>query len=331
MALIVWTVYKQERLIKTYMARVHTSDNSKNLAMCRSRHQFTRTIMVQALSYMVVYLFFALDVFYIAFNDLSSPESKSGEQEDLLPLWGRYYYLTAKPMQGFVYFLVFVGHKVYGIRQVSSNLTISKAVLRVLMVREEPNFYISQISLVNGDLNNENEDEMYFVGDDEDDYEEEDISRMYPFPGQNVDEDDYEEEERQNVDEQDDATSNIISFERGSVSGGERSSFGPASWFSMSTGTSEAISVPRNRRKPGHNVDEDDAISGISGKMDRQNDDDMEEIKISAKSVDSFADDSAGGAAYDSRGELSSIGPASWFSRSTRRSEASSVKDNSKE
>jgi len=67
-------------------------------------------------------------------------------------------------------------------------------------------------------------------------------------------------------------------------------SFGLASWFSLSTKKSEAS---RNRRKPGHNVDENDAISGISGKMERQ-DDDMEEINIS-ESVDTFADDSGRG------------------------------------
>jgi len=255
--------------------------------------------MVQALSYMIVYLFFALDIFWIMFHDLS-------KQEDL-PVWIRYYYLTSKPMQGFVYFLMFVGHKVYGIRQVSSNLTISKAVLRVLMVREEPNFYISRISLVDGDLDNGGEDAIHFVGDEEDDYEEEDISRTYPFPGQNV-------------------VVDGINSSGGTAydSRGELSSLKPKSWFTM---RSEASSVARNRRKPGQNVDEDDAISGISGKMERRNDDDGEEIEISAKSVDdTFADDS-GGTAYDSRGELSSIGPASWFSRSTRRSEASSVKD----
>jgi len=312
MALIVWTVYKQERLLKKYMARVHTRKDSTNLAMCRSRHQFTRTIMFQALSYMVVYAVFSLDIFYIGARTL---RHVGGDDVGDLDLWTRYYYLTSKPIQGFVYFLVFVGHKVYGIRQVTRNLTISKAIVHVLLVREEPNFIISQISLVNGVLDSngdEDEDEMYFVGDyenDEDDYEEEDISRMYPFPGQNVVEDH--------------TTSSIIS-------GGELSSFWPASWFSISTGRSEATSVPRNHRKPGHDVYEDDAISGIGGKMESQ-DDDMEETEIS-ESVDAFEDDLRG-ADSDSRGGLSSsIGPASWFSRSTRgRTDASSVKDNSKE
>ena len=49
------------------------------------------------------------------------------------------------------------------------------------MVREEPKFFISQISLVNSVLDNEDEDEMR---DDDDDCEEEDILRMYPFPEQ---------------------------------------------------------------------------------------------------------------------------------------------------
>jgi len=325
MALIVWTVYKQERLLKTYMARVHSrNDSSTNLAMCRSRHQFTRTIMFQALSYLVVYVLFSLDIYYIAARDLSH---MVGNDVKNLDLWTRYYYLTSKPMQGFVYFLVFVGHKVYGIRQVDRNLTISKAILHVLRIREEPTFFISRISLVNGALSNGDEDEMYFVGDyedDEDDYEEEDISRMYPFPGQNGVVEDH-------------ATSSSISFEReneynhsrrtGSV---ERSSFGPASWFSMSTRRSETTSVPRNRRKTGHDVYEDDAISGIGGKMESQ-DDDMEEIEVS-ESVETFEDNF--GTDSESRGGVlsSSIGPASWFSRSTGgRSEASSVKDNSKE
>jgi hypothetical protein len=208
-------------------------------------------------------------------------------------------------VQGFVYFLVFVGHKVYGIRQVKSDLTISKAIRHVFMVREEPKYFISRISLVNaGVLDNEDEDEMHFVDDNDDDCEDDDIPRqMFPFPGQNF------------VDGVD-----VTAGGAGSDARGEVSSFGPASWFSLSTKRSEAS---RNCRKPGHTVDENDAISGISGKMERQ-DDDMEEIEIS-ESVDTFADDS------DSRGVLSSIGPASWFSRSTRKSEASSIKDNIKE
>ena len=323
MALIVWTVYKQEMLIKAYMARVHTRNDSRNLAMARSRHQFTRTIMFQALSYLVVFIVFSLDIFYIAARDLSTV---LGYDVGELDLWTRYYYLTSKPMLGFVYFMVFVGHKVYAIRRVKSNLTLSKAFLHVLMVREEPKFFISQISLVNGELDNGDEDEMYFVGDDnEDAYEEEDISRMYPFPGQNIDEDD--------------ATGSSISLERKTEdtrsrpthpdSSGEVSSFGPASWFSISTRRSEATSVASTRRKPGHNVDEDNAISEISGKMERQ-DDYMEELEIS-EFVDIFDDDS-GVTDSDSRGVvLSSIGPASRFSRSTGRSEATSVKGNSKE
>ena len=308
MTLIVWTVYKQEQLIKAYIARVHISrNNSRNLAMCRSRHQFTRTIMVQALSYIIVYLFFSLDIFYIAYRDLSS---RIFEQEATdAPLWTRYYYLTSKPVQGFVYFLMFVGQKVYGIRQVKSDLTIPKAIWHVLMVREEPMFYISRISLVKG-----GEDGMYFVGDGEDDCEEEDAPRMYPFHEQNV------------VDGVD-----SISGGAGSDSRGELSSHWPASWFSLSTRRSESSYVAKNRRKSGLNVDEVDAISGISGKMDWQGDDMEEELDIS-KSADTFQDDS-GVTDSDSRGILSSIGPAaSWFSRSTRRSEASSIKDdNSKE
>jgi hypothetical protein len=310
MALIVWTVYKQERLIKTYMARVrgHTSgNNSRNLAMCRSRHQFTRTIMLQALSYLVVFVLFAWDIFYIAFKDLIS--RFGGQKFTDLPLWIRYYYLTSKPVQGFVYFLVFVGHKVYGIRHVRSDLTILQAIRYVFMVREEPKYFISRISLVNshGVLDNEgDEDEMHFVDDDEDDCEDEDIPRMYPFPGQNF-------------------VDGVDVTAGGAGSGdarGELSSFGPSSWFSLSTTRSEAT---RNRRKAGHTVDENDAISGISGKtkIERQ-DDDMEEIEIS-ESVDTFADDS-GGTDSDSRGVLSSIGPASWFSRSsTGKSESSSI------
>ena len=326
MTLIVWTVYKQEQLIKAYIARVHISrNNSRNLAMCRSRHQFTRTIMVQALSYIIVYLFFSLDIFYIAYRDLSS---RIFEQEATdAPLWTRYYYLTSKPVQGFVYFLMFVGQKVYGIRQVKSDLTIPKAIWHVLMVREEPLFYISRISLLNGDLNNVDEDEMYFVGDGEDDCEEEDAPRMYPFPGQNVDEDvassgiSYEKKSEDNHSQPAGSSSGTDSDSREEIS----SSVGPTSWFSLSTRRSEASSLARNLRKPGHTVDEEDdtAINGISGKMKRQ-DDDIVEIDIS-KSADTFADD-LGVTDSDSRGVLSSIGPASWFSRSsTGKSESSSI------
>ena len=267
--------------------------------------------MVQALSYLVVFVLFSLDTFYVAGLTLSS---MFGNDVGHLSLWTRYYHLTSRPAQGFVYFLVFVGHKVYGIRQVKSDLTIPKAIWHVLMVREEPLFYISRISLLNGDLNNVDEDEMYFVGDGEDDCEEEDAPRMYPFHEQNV------------VDGVD-----SISGGAGSDSRGELSSHWPASWFSLSTRRSESSYVAKNRRKSGLNVDEDDAISGISGKMDWQGDDMEEELDIS-KSADTFQDDS-GVTDSDSRGILSSIGPAaSWFSRSTRRSEASSIKDdNSKE
>ena len=173
-------------------------------------------------------------------------------------------------------------------------------------------FYISRISLVNGDLNNVDEDEMYFVGDGKDDCEEEDAPRMYPFPGQNF-------------------VDGVDVTAGGAGSGdarGELSSFGPSSWFSLSTRRSESSYVAKNRRKSGLNVDEVDAISGISGKMDWQGDDMEEELDIS-KSADTFQDDS-GVTDSDSRGILSSIGPAaSWFSRSTGRSEASSVKDKS--
>jgi len=80
---------------------------------------------------------------------------------------------------------------------------------------------------------------------------------------------------------------------------------------------------------PETTVDEDNAIRSIGGQMESQNDDDMEEIEISSRSFDTFADDS-GGVDSDSLGILrsSSIGGAeSWFSRSTWRSEASSVKN----
>ena len=192
-------------------------------------------------------------------------------------------------------------------------------------------FYLSRISLVNGDLNNVDEDEMYFVGDGKDDCEEKDAPRMYPFHEQNVVDEDvassgisYEKKSEDNHSQPAGSSSGTDSDSREEIS----SSVGPTSWFSLSTRRSEASSLARNLRKPGHTVDEEDdtAINGISGKMKRQ-DDDIVEIDIS-KSADTFADD-LGVTDSDSRGVLSSIGPASWFSRSTGRSEASSVKDKS--
>ena len=69
------------------------------------------------------------------------------------------------------------------------DLTILQAARRVLVVREEPAFIISQISLVvrEQDEDNDDIDEIYFDGDDEDEIEERvEGSVMYPFPGQNA-------------------------------------------------------------------------------------------------------------------------------------------------
>ena len=194
MVLITISIYRQERLLKMYADKVYRngraspgqSENSsedRNFASSRSRHHFTKVALYQALAYLSVFLLCQSNVF------ISLIRSQTSSYEDLrFNRWEQIYHLVTRPLQGFFNLLVFVSHKVYNMLKARRDLTILQAARRVLVVREEPAFIISQISLVvrEQDEDNDDIDEIYFDGDDEDEVEERvEGSVMYPFPGQN--------------------------------------------------------------------------------------------------------------------------------------------------
>jgi len=194
--LIAISVYSQERLLNIYTDSVHrnrrvsgssgyTSEDT-NFASSRSRHHFTKVALFQGLAYLSVFLLCQSNVF-ISLIRLQLPTDYDALRSHK---WEQIYHLVTRPLQGFFNLLVFVGHKVYNMRQARSGLTILQATRRVLTVREEPNFIFSQISLVvshrNEEDKNDDIDQIYFDGNDEDDVEERvDGSVLYPFPGQN--------------------------------------------------------------------------------------------------------------------------------------------------
>ena len=200
MVLITISIYRQERLLKMYADKVYKhrngrsassgpSENSsedRNLASSRSRHHFTKITLYQALAYLSVFLLCQSNVF------ISMLRSQISSYEDLrFNRWEQIYHLVTRPLQGFFNLLVFVSHKVYNMLKARRDLTILQAARRVLVVREEPAFFISQISLVVREQNNEDNaddiDEIYFDGNDEYEVEERvEGSVMYPIPGQNA-------------------------------------------------------------------------------------------------------------------------------------------------
>jgi len=180
MILIILSVYKQEKMIKSYIEKAYDrkrannsgisdeSSREKRLESSRSRHHFTKVVSYQALAYIVVFVLCQTNVFISLFSR-TSKELRSGELAQI-------YHLVTRPLQGFFNLLVFMGHKIYNLKQADRELTVQQAFFRVLTVREEPNFIFSQISMVAGGI--EGEEEFNFEGDDE----VEENGQLYPYP-----------------------------------------------------------------------------------------------------------------------------------------------------
>jgi hypothetical protein len=182
MALIIWSVYRQERLLKAYITNVYGArqtrkqqqdqqqevedgaavvpDESKNLASSRSRHRLTKVILYQALAYVLAFLICQSNVFV----SLAQNAERTGIYRK--SVGSQVYHLVTRPLQGFFNLIVFLGHKVYNLRQVQREMSNCQALWHVLTVREEPKFVFSRISLVANAERDGNE--IIFDGDDDD-------------------------------------------------------------------------------------------------------------------------------------------------------------------
>lgn len=178
MGLVIWSVYRQERLLKAYIANAYggrqnrqqqdqqqvdentteVPDDSKNLASSRSRHHLTKVILYQALAYVFAFLICQSNVFV----SLAQNAERSGVFRK--STGSQVYHLVTRPLQGFFNLIVFLGHKVYNLQKIRRDMSNCQALWHVLTVCEEPQFVFSRISLV---ANAERDvGEIIFDGDD---------------------------------------------------------------------------------------------------------------------------------------------------------------------
>mmetsp|Transcript_12459 Transcript_12459/g.23387 ORF Transcript_12459/g.23387 Transcript_12459/m.23387 type:complete len:509 (+) Transcript_12459:453-1979(+) len=183
MTLIFWSVYRQERLLKVYIANVYgrkqqrqqdqpveeedgiSGQERKNLSSSRSRHHLTKVILYQALAYVLAFLICQSNVFVSLAQNAERTEvfrSSTGSQ---------IYHLITRPLQGFFNLVVFLGHKVYNLRQFRQDMRICQAIWHVMTVREEPRFVFSRISLVAN--SGRDGDEIGFDGGDDNEEDDE--------------------------------------------------------------------------------------------------------------------------------------------------------------
>jgi hypothetical protein len=260
MALIIWSVYRQERLLKTYITKVYGrrrnrqqdqqqvedgvrpgQDEGKNLASSRSRHQLTKVILYQALAYVFAFLICQSNVFVsLAQNSERTGIFRSSTGSQI-------YHLVTRPLQGFFNLVVFLGHKVYKLRQVRQNMSICQAIWHVMTVREEPIFVFSRISLVAH--SGRDGDEIVFDGDDDNqDDGVMDQSRENTFGNESKVQseesvDNLSMASTSNQERKSDApiannmSITVDKFQEDSVEKDEISSFGRASWFSSRPST----------------------------------------------------------------------------------------------
>lgn len=259
MTLIIWSVYRQERLLNAYVKKVYGrrqqrqqhpqqledgvppaagQDEGKNLASSRSRHHLTKVILYQALAYVFAFLICQGNVF------VSLAQNADRTRIFRTNTGAQIYHLVTRPLQGFLNFIVFLGHKVYNLRQVRQDMSICQAIWHVMIVREEPRFIFSRISLV---ANSGREgDEILFDGDD-DNQDDEVIDQSREDTGGNKSKMHTSTKSidnlsvastNKNPDRKSDAqsASNLSftedKFQDDSVEKDGFSSFGPASWFS---------------------------------------------------------------------------------------------------
>lgn len=184
------SVYRQERLLQMYLTRIYRyrkqntpstqarspspqAINNRNLVLSRSRHHYTKIILVQAFAYLLAFLLCQSNVF------ISMTSVFNGNIEDLRNHQSfQIYHLIFRPLQGFLNLIVFLGHKIYNIRQVNKDLTIWKAFKQILLTTEEPKFIFSQVSIVNAEGG---EEEKYFDGSYSEDDTDPGVSYL-PFP-----------------------------------------------------------------------------------------------------------------------------------------------------
>jgi len=142
MVMIAWFVRKHNRLLKVYYRvynrdRISSGSERRQIKSVETRHQFAKAIYIQALAYVFACLICQGSVLMatvrmrVGFND-----------------WLKIYHLVFFPLQGFFNLLIFLGHKVYNIRRIDSDISIVKAIGRVFQDRTEPLFIFTQISLV---------------------------------------------------------------------------------------------------------------------------------------------------------------------------------------
>jgi len=142
MVMIAWFVRKQDRLLKVYYQvynrdSISSGSERRQIKSVETRHQFAKAIYIQALAYVFACLICQGSVLMatvrmrVGFND-----------------WLKIYHLVFFPLQGFFNLLIFLGHKVYNIRRIDSDISIVKAIGRVFQDRTEPLFIFTQISLV---------------------------------------------------------------------------------------------------------------------------------------------------------------------------------------
>jgi len=149
MVVIIWHVYSQERLLKSYMdANNATSQgNYRRMSTYRSDIKYTQEVVFQALMYTLV--FFAVWhhplMNAVANRDRGAPyESNRAEETARLVL---------RPLQGFFNAIIFIHHKVRNFRRDDDSLSFYEALMIVFDREEdEPQHIVSNLTLVKRDV-----------------------------------------------------------------------------------------------------------------------------------------------------------------------------------
>ncbi len=160
--LTVNAVYMQERYIKRVMRDMRRFGNTSErmLATSRRRHSHTKVLLVQGVAYLIAFVVCQIPSF-------------AKFREERRSRWGlQIYHASCRPLQGFFNFLIFIGHKAYDMKTMDPQLSLRKAIISVLIDREEKKVVLSSISLVCID------DEIHFDGDvdSEDDHEDNELA-----------------------------------------------------------------------------------------------------------------------------------------------------------
>jgi hypothetical protein len=156
LVLVIWKVTSTERLLRE-LTRVLTKKmkHHSGLAAVVSRHNFTKSVALQGLAYILALLLSLLPPLLRAMNVISGEDESS--RDKIAKVDKAILFLL--PLQGFYNFIIFISHKICNYRRINNSISIC-GILRLLFLQRgthEP-VYISRISIVKREQADDDDD-----------------------------------------------------------------------------------------------------------------------------------------------------------------------------